>query len=732
MSQIETTLGNENSQILREKMSAKTAYDKCISLSQNLWWSWHPEVISLFRDIDPINWRKLGHNPIALLANYNQETLEERANDVVLHSRINQAYRQLRNYISTVPAWCKNNAGVLGGRPVAYFSLEFGIHESVPIYSGGLGILAGDHIKSASELGVPLVAVGLFYSQGYFKQRLNSEGYQEEDYLNTKIEDLPMEKVVGADGDDLKVAVETRTGTVYAAVWLVRVGRVRLYLLDCALPENKPEDRELTSRLYGGDNRTRIRQEIVCGIGGVKALRAMGIRPGVYHLNEGHNAFATLEVVRSEMEENGLSYDHAVASVARNCIFTTHTPVPAGHDRFSESLVEEHLGPLADQLGISSDQLMGLGRVNPYDKGESFCMTVLGLKLSRRANAVSNLHGHISRRMWSHLYPDRPEKDTPIGHITNGVHVQSWMAWQMMKLFDKYFPSGWMEAHGEPSVWRHTYDIDYGELWETHTALKNLLLGFVRRRVSRQCRHRGDCECDIEAARHVFDPDVLTIGFARRFATYKRAMLIMYDMDKFAKLLSDDERPIQLVFAGKAHPADIPGKKLIQEIANMRKDSTFGHRIAFVEDYDINVGRHLVQGVDVWLNNPRRPLEASGTSGQKAILNGVLNLSVLDGWWAEAYDGSNGFAIGHGRSHMDERITDERDAASLYEILTNEVLPLYYTRDADGIPREWILRMMNSISTCAWRFSADRMVADYTTSAYIPAAGGDSCSMSYK
>jgi glycogen phosphorylase len=710
-------------------LTAETQYDKCVALARNLWWSWHAEVINLFRDLDPIRWRQLDHNPIALLSEFTPERLEMRAAELVLYSRINQAYRRLKEYVSEVPPWGRTHAGVLGSKPVAYFSLEFGVHEAVPIYSGGLGVLSGDHIKSASGLGVPLVAVGLFYDQGYFKQHLDINGWQFEEYLDTKVENLPMEPALGADGKPITVRIDTRQGKLLAKVWLMHVGRVQLYLLDCDVPSNSPEDRDLTSRLYGGDNRTRIRQELVAGVGGVRALKALGILPGVYHLNEGHSAFATLEAIRTRMKDDGMSFDVALRDVAQRTVFTTHTPVPAGHDRFDRNLIEEHLGPLRDELGVSTEQLMGLGRVEPQNEHETFCMTVLGLKLSRRANAVSNIHGHITRRMWAHLWPWRVEEEIPIGHITNGVHIQSWLAWQMQQLYDRYFPADWMRRMGEPDVWQGIHDIDPGELWETHYALKNLLLAFVRRRISRQCRRRGESDEAVEAARNILDPNILTLGFGRRFATYKRAAMILSDLDRLSAMMNDAERPMQIIFAGKAHPADDPGKQLIQRIANMRHDPRFANRIAFVEDYDINVCRHLIEGVDVWLNNPRRPLEASGTSGQKAVLNGALNLSILDGWWAEAYDGSNGFAIGKGMSHVDDRITDARDAADLYRVLAEEVIPLYYDRDIDGLPRHWIKRMMNSISSLAWRFSADRMVADYVRHAYLPASGGLSCDM---
>jgi starch phosphorylase len=731
MTQIETSM-SAPSRATASSISAQDLYDKCTALANNLWWSWHPEVINLFRDLDPIRWRQLDHNPIALLGEFTPERLASRVAEVVLYSRINQAYRQLKAYMAGKRTWASTNAGVLGGKPVAYFSAEFGIHESMPVYSGGLGVLSGDHIKSASGLGVPLVAIGLFYDQGYFKQRLDDSGYQVEEYLDTKVDNLPMKPALSPDGKPITVSIDTRDGTLLAKVWWVQVGRVDLYLLDCDVEGNSPQDRQLTSRLYGGDERTRIRQELVIGVGGVRALRALGLHPGVYHLNEGHSAFAPLEVMRTRMENDGLSFDDALREVAQQTVFTTHTPVPAGHDRFDGGLVEEHLGPLRDGLGISYEQLMGLGRVEPQNEGESFCMTVLALKLSRRANAVSALHGHISRRMWAHLWPWRVEEEIPIGHITNGVHIPSWVAWQMMQLYDRHFPAGWQENMGEPDVWQHIHNVDPGELWETHNALKNLQLNFVRRRVSRQCRRRGESDETVEAARNILDQDILTIGFARRFATYKRANLLLTDEDRLCEMLNDPDQPIQIVFAGKAHPKDEPGKQLIQRIANLRHDPRFNDRLVFVEDYDINVCRHFIQGVDVWLNNPRRPLEASGTSGQKVVLNGGLNLSILDGWWAEAYDGSNGFAIGHGTSHVSDEITDARDAEALYRTLEDRVIPTYYDRDVDGLPRRWVQMMMNSISSLAWRFSSHRMVADYTRSAYVPAAGGLSCDMSAK
>ncbi|MFK7768971.1 MAG: alpha-glucan family phosphorylase [Mariniblastus sp.] len=710
-----------------ENLTVDELYDKCLSLASNLWWSWVPEIQHLFRDLDPVRWRQLDHNPIALLSEFTPHRLYDRANEMVLLTRINQAYRLLKEYMNSRQTWAANNAGVLGAKPVAYFSAEFGIHESLPIYSGGLGVLSGDHIKSASSLGIPLVAIGLFYSQGYFRQHLDVEGYQNEEYVDTKVDNLPIQEAASPNGDSILIRIDTRDGTLLAKVWQMQVGRVRLYLLDCNVEGNKPEDRQLTSRLYGGDERTRIRQELVLGVGGVKALRALGIDPGVYHLNEGHSGFGPLEVVRQKMVDDGQSFENALRDVAAQTVFTTHTPVPAGHDRFNPELVEEHLGPLRDQLGLSYEQLMSLGRIDPQNNEESFCMTVIGLKMSRTANAVSQLHGCVSRRMWSHLWPWRVEEECPIGHITNGVHSQSWLADQMATLYNKHFPPKWIDRVGEPEVWKNIHDVDPGELWEIHNTLKAMMISFVRRRLTGQCRRRGEDDRAIEHSRSVLDPNILTIGFARRFATYKRANLIFSDLDRAAEIINDANRPVQIVFAGKAHPKDEGGKSFIKSVANLRRDPRFSERVAFVEDYDINVCRHLIQGVDVWLNNPRRPLEASGTSGQKVVLNGGLNLSILDGWWAEAYDGVNGFAIGKGSSHVSDEITDQRDADYLYEVIENEVVPTFYHRDIDGLPREWIRRMINSISTLAWRFSSDRMVMDYARSCYVPAAGGLSC-----
>jgi starch phosphorylase len=706
------------------------AQEKLWSLARNLWWSWDNESASLFRDLDPVRWRELNHNPISLLSEIPLAALERRASQLVLHGRINYAYRRQQEYLKADRTWGATHAGVLRPRPVAYFSAEFGLHESMPVYSGGLGVLAGDHIKSASDLDIPLVGIGLFYGQGYFRQTLDQSGWQQEEYLPADTTQLPMEPAIGRNGEPIDVQIETRRGSIHAKVWRVKVGRCDLLLLDSNVEGNAPEDRELTSRLYGGDRRVRIRQELLLGVGGFRALRAMGIAPGVLHLNEGHSGFAILEAIRNRMLDEGVSFQQATSRLSREVIFTTHTPVPAGHDRFGADLMEEHLGPLRESLGLSRPQLMDLGREYAGNLHEEFCMTVLGLKLSRRANAVSALHGEVSRAMWTGLYPGRAEEAVPIGHITNGVHVPTWLAPQMFRLYDRHLGNGWHEHSGQSHIWEGIENVDDGELWETHLSLKLRLLEFVRRRAMEQAGRRGESRESLKRLARVLSPDALTIGFARRFATYKRANLILADIEKLAGMVNDPKRPVQFVFAGKAHPRDEPGKRVLQQVAALMRDPQFSDKFVFVEDYDINVGRHFVQGVDVWLNNPRRPLEASGTSGQKVVLNGGLNLSVLDGWWAEAYDGVNGFAIGTGRTHSNMDVHDTRDADDLYRILREEVIPLYYQRDRDGLPRGWIKRMKRTIRTLGWQFNADRMVMDYTLKCYVPAAGGRSSAMS--
>ncbi len=698
------------------------------ALAQNLWWSWDPDTTSLFRELDPTLWHEVGHNPVALLQRIPLEALEERVSRLALQSRVDNAYRRMQEYLGGRRTWGARHAGVLWARPVAYFSAEFGLHESLPIYSGGLGILAGDHIKSASDLNIPLVGVGLYYDQGYFRQRLDSTGLQHEDYLDLDHRVLPLRPAT-SDGAPVVVSIETRTGTLFARVWQASVGRNTLLLLDSNVEGNHPEDRQLTSRLYGGDRRVRIRQELLLGVGGVRALSAMGISPGVLHLNEGHSAFAGLELVRHRMVTEGVSAGEALNQVAAQTVFTTHTPVPAGHDTFSQDLVDEHLGPLRESLGLSHEDLMALGRVDASNTTEEFCMTVLALRTSHRANAVSSLHGQVSRAMWTSLHPGRGPGRVPIGHITNGIHVQTWLAPQMRQVYARHFGHDWPGRAGDHTMWDAVQDFDDGELWETHQALKFQLIGMARRRAARQAERRGESPEVVARLGKALNFDALTIGFARRFATYKRANLILQDMEALVSMVNHPQMPVQFIFAGKAHPHDKPGKEVLQEVAQLMSDPRFAGKLLFIEDYDINVGRQLVQGVDVWLNNPRRPLEACGTSGQKVVLNGGLNLSVLDGWWAEAYDGLNGFAIGGGETHTSTELHDSRDAHALVKVLSEVVVPLYYKRDADGLPRGWIARMKEAIRTLGWRFSADRMVKDYVLKAYIPAAGGTSCDL---
>ncbi|PWT84340.1 MAG: alpha-glucan phosphorylase [Blastocatellia bacterium] len=700
------------------------------ALAQNLWWSWDDDATTLFAQLDPIVWRESGHNPVALLQQVSIKKIEERVAELALQSRINYAYRRMHEYLKTTRTWGDRYAGVLWARPVAYFSAEFGLHESIPIYSGGLGILAGDHIKSASDLGIPLIGVGLYYDQGYFKQRLDRDGWQHEDYLDVDSRTLPIQPAMSR-GTQVRVSIDTRTGPISARVWQLAVGRSTLLLLDSNVDGNQPEDRELTARLYGGDHRVRIRQELLLGIGGVRALEAMKIWPGVIHLNEGHSAFAALELVRHRMLSEGISAEEAVRRVAPQVIFTTHTPLPAGHDRFSSQLIDEHLGPLRESMHMGHDQFMAWGRVNPSDPREDFCMTVLALKMSRRANAVSSLHGHVSRAMWSPLFPNNSEAQVPIGHITNGIHVQTWLAPQMRRVYDRHLGPDWPRLCGEPGFWEAIDQVDDGELWETHQTLKVRLIEIARGRAAQCAERRAESPEFVGHLRRSLSLDALTIGFARRFATYKRANLILHDIEAIASLASDAQRPIQLIFAGKAHPHDLPGKEVLQQIAQLMHDPRFAGKILFVEDYDINVGRHLVQGVDLWMNNPRRPLEACGTSGQKVVLNGGLNLSILDGWWAEAYDGLNGFAIGTGETHTSSELHDFRDGEALLRVLRDEVIPLYYERDHDGLPRKWIARMKRAIRTLGWRFSADRMVMDYVLKTYVPSAGGTSSDMSH-
>jgi starch phosphorylase len=697
--------GGHGTHVLRERLT---------QLALNLWWTWHPEVIEVFRDLDPIAWKETNHNPIAVLQRLSDDALARQVELLSLDTRINYEFRRLQDYLTDDHTWCRRHAARLYVSPVAYFSAEFGLHESLPLYSGGLGILAGDHLKSASDLGVPAIGVGLFYASGYFRQSVDAAGWQAESYGNTDVASLPLKHAANPDGSPLVVRVRCGDGPMHAAVWVAHVGRARLVLLDADVEPNPPAMRSLTAQLYGGDDVTRIRQEMLLGVAGLRALGALGIRPQVFHLNEGHSAFVVLERVRERVEEDGLVFDDALRETAMQVAFTTHTPVEAGHDRFGLELIERELGWLMTRLGIGRDHFAGLGRVDPADASEPFCLTVLALKGSRYRNGVSHLHGHVARRMWRKMWPARAEEDVPIGRITNGVHVSSWLAPAMRLLYDRYLGPDWAVRQADQQMWQALAEVDDGELWEVHTLLRRRLVEFVRRRTK---------------SLSLLDPSALTIGFARRFATYKRATLVLSDIDRLARLCGSPTRPLQFVFAGKAHPRDDGGKLLIRQIVELTRDARFNGRFVFVEDYDINVGRHLVQGVDVWLNTPQRPLEASGTSGQKTVLNGGLNMSILDGWWAEAYDGENGFAIGDGITHADATVQGQRDAAALYEVLEQEVVPLFFDVDTTGLPRRWVGRMKHSIMSLGARFNADRMVKDYVEACYLPAAGALSRAM---
>jgi starch phosphorylase len=703
-------------------MSTVTA--KLETLADNLWWSWHRDLRSVFRDIAPRLYRDCHRNPVALLRRIDREVLRERVHDLELQARIDRHLRQLNAYLAHTDGWGILHAGPLNARPVAYFCAEFGIHESLPNYSGGLGVLAGDHIKAASDIGVPLVGIGLLYHQGYVLQRLDENGWQQDPIETVPLDDLPLREVTAPDGSPLRVGVELPGRTVYVRAREARVGRSRLLLLSARDPENSEHDRELTARLYGGDTVTRIQQELLLGVGGVRVLTALGIEPSVIHLNEGHSAFALLEAARRRCKRDGVSPREALAAVGRTTVFTTHTPVPAGHDHFDAGLAEEHLAPHAERLGLPLSEVLGLGRVEPGDAGAPFMPTVLALRVARYRNGVSALHGQVARGMWRCLWADRDQDDVPLGHITNGVHIETWMAPEMQELLDLRLGPDWRQRRSDPATWSGIADIDCGELWELHLLLKAQLIGWVRRRVA-AFRERLGRPTDPAP----LDEGVLTIGFARRFATYKRATLLLDDPDRLDRLVNHPERPVQLIFAGRAHPSDVGGKDLIHKIDAITRDPRFSRRIVFLENHNMHVGRQLVHGVDAWLNNPRRPQEACGTSGQKVVLNGGLNISIPDGWWAEGYDGRSGFCIGHGHVHADPDTQDARDREDAFRVLEEQVAPLYYALAPDGLPRGWIARVKHAMQTLAWRFNADRMLRDYAENAYIPAAGGVSADM---
>lgn len=681
-------------------------------LAYNLWWSWHPEARALFKHLDYTLWRSTQHNPVQMLQEMTYKQLEKAANDSLFYSRYNKVLMAFDREMSGGHIWYEQDKPSTARLLVAYFSAEFGLHSSLPIYSGGLGILSGDHAKEASDLGIPLVCVGFMYPQGYFRQRIPSHGWQEAVYEQLDMNRAPVVQVTDEEGNEIMVSVRMGDRDVFARIWYVQVGRVPIYFLDTDVDENDPWDRELSARLYSGDTEHRIRQEIMLGIGGVRALRALDVTPTAWHMNEGHSAFLVLECIR-ELVADGANFEEAAEVVSRQSLFTTHTPVAAGHDAFPFHMVQQYFAGYWDELGISRDEFLDLGR-HEEEWGTSFNMTVLALRMSGQANGVSKLHGQISRTMWQVVWPNRDVDEVPITHVTNGIHVPTWTPTELHLLFSKYLGPDWIDRHDDPALWERIEEIPDIELWETHLDLKQKMLSFFRERVRKQWVEGTNDPTQVMTGGTFLAPDALTIGFARRFATYKRASLIFSDVERLRKLILDSHRPVQIVFAGKAHPEDDPGKLLIQSIYNMAKHNRLGGRVAFIEDYDMHLARYLVQGVDVWLNTPRRPREASGTSGQKAALNGVLNLSVLDGWWVEGYNGGNGWAIGLDRDYNDGDLQDSVDAESLYKLLEEEIIPLYYQRDRDDVPRGWVAMMRETIRSNAPRFSSRRMLKEYT------------------
>lgn len=688
-------------------------------LAYNLWWVWNPSAQQLFRLIDPQLWDRVNHNPVAFLKTVERARLNAVTNDREYLDLYDCTLDSFDAYMAGKDTWFQKQYPQLKNEQIAYFSFEFGLHETLPVYAGGLGILSGDHLKEASDLGLPLVGVGFIYNQGYFTQHITEDGWQETGTHHLNFAMAPIVPLTDQEGRSLVVSVDLPGRKVHARIWEVQAGRVSLFLLDTNLEENSPNDRQLTDRLYSNDLEVRISQEILLGMGGVRALRLLGYQPTVWHMNEGHSAFLALERTL-ELVREGMSFDEAAGVVRKNNVFTTHTPVPAGNDQFPLWLIDKYFTQLWPELGLSRDQFIQLGhQIQPW--GESFVMPVLALRLSEHRNAVSELHGTVSRDMWKWLWPDRRVDDVPIQTVTNGVHTGTWIARRMRVLFDQYLGPDWMERLDDPALWAGLDEIPDLALWETRMHLKRKLIAFANERARQQWMSGRVHPVQVVAGGSLLEPYSLTIGFARRFATYKRATLILRDTERLLRLINDPERPVQIVFAGKAHPADEPGKLLIQEVYRMVKDSRSGGRLVFIEDYDMNIARYLVQGVDVWLNTPRRPNEASGTSGMKAALNGVLNFSVLDGWWREGYNGRNGWSIGEDRDYSGAGEQDDADARSLYDTLENEIIPIYYNRGADKLPHEWIARVRNAIRTLTPYFSTRRMLKEYMNDMYLPA-----------
>ena len=692
-------------------------------LTYNLCWAWDHEAISLFRRLDPDLWEETHHNPEWMLGLMDQERLNALVSEPSFMAHYARVCRSFDEYMRAENTWFEKRYGQLKEPPViAYFSMEFGLTECLQNYSGGLGVLSGDHLKSASDLNVPLVGVGILYQEGYFQQYLNADGFQLESYPLNDYVNLPVKLQTDAAGKPIKITVPLPGRELYAQIWTVQVGRVSLYLLDTNIDENeREEDRNLTDRLYGGDRRTRIRQEILLGMGGVRLLRALGIKTDIYHMNEGHSAFLLLERIRTFMHEDNLTFEQAKALTAASSVFTVHTPVPAGLERFGFDLIDEHFSDLMTELGITRDQFLDLGREN-MGHYELFSMSVMALKLSSGTNGVAQLHGEVSRSMWNWVYPDVPEHEVPIRAITNGVHVQTWVSQEMAQLFDRYLDPGWRSEESRREVWEGVKTIPDAELWRTHVRRRERLVAFARDRLRMQLQRRGVSQTEIEGADDVLNPDALTIGFARRFATYKRATLIFRDLGRLRRMVTDAERPVQFIFAGKAHPHDNEGKEFIRTIVNVARDQDFRNAIVFLENFDMNVARYMVQGVDVWLNTPRRPKEASGTSGMKVIYNGGLNCSIPDGWWAEAYSPDVGWSIGHGEEYREDEWAhqDYVESQALYNLLEKDIVPLFYHQARDGLPREWIRRVKCSMVALAPFFNTHRMVQQYADEFYLP------------
>ena len=690
-------------------------------IAHNLWWVWNPDAIALFQRIDRDVWESAEGNPIKMLGLVRQETFVRLLSDDGFLSHLDRVHQDLRRYMEYATWYDKVHGKGLGSQ-IAYFSLEFGIHECLPIYSGGLGVLSGDHLKSTSELGLPVTGIGLLYRFGYFKQYLNRDGWQQEAFPVNDYYHMPVTAVLDKDSQPFTVQVEMPERAVTAKLWRIQVGRVPLYMLDTNIDANLPHDREITSNLYGGDLEMRIRQEILLGIGGIRALNKLGTPPTVCHMNEGHCAFLALERIRRVIETEGLTFGEAAEALAVSHVFTTHTPVPAGHDVFDQTLMDRYFSHYWPQLGLTREQFLGLGREDPTDANSPFNMTVLAVRLSTWRNGVSELHGAVARRQLRALWPNVPDDDIPIDSVTNGVHPTSWISYDMSGLFDRYLGPWWREQSGEEKIWQGIYEIPDTELWRTHERRRERLVAYARRRLRQQLIARGASPAEVAQADEVLDPEALTIGFGRRFATYKRATLLLRNPDRLIELLANKDQPLQIVLAGKAHPNDRPGKDLIRQIVHFARRPECRGRIVFLEDYDMSLARYMLQGVDVWLNTPRRPNEASGTSGMKATMNGALNVSILDGWWCEGYSPDTGWAIGRGEEYQDFDYQDDVEAQGLYDLLEKEVIPLFYHRGADGLPRGWIARMKHAIRRLTPQFSSNRMVQEYAEKFYLPAA----------